>query len=207
MTTKPRQYGQDTPLNEWIRNHPDLDSAFGFVATDVDLVWYNYKRALIMITEHKERMGTVSASQEATLSVLDQGLIGGLCNPNLLLASRRLHIPERVHYCGLHVIVCQNTNPDDGDIYIDGLEVSKDQLLQFLRFDWTPVIQIYKEQQKRILESRTLKELDAAADFAKRTIYTYHPETKILSRDYLNKKREIEQLDRLFQSPPEEEIA
>jgi hypothetical protein len=199
MTTIPRRYGEGTPLNEWIRNHPDLDSSLGFVASDVDLTWYNHKLALIMMTEHKENMGAVSPSQEATLSVLDQGLSRGLSDPNLTLVSRRLHIPEHVHYCGLHVIVCQNTNPEDGDIYIDGVRVTKEQFLKFLRFEWTPVIQVYNLQRERIITSHTPQDLEAAIIFTKSTIYSKHPESNLLRTIYQEKKKEIERLNLMFQ--------
>jgi hypothetical protein len=198
MTTRTRGFGEDTPLNGWIRNHPELDSSLGFVASDVDLTWYNHKLELIMITEHKEHMGLIRPSQEATLSVLDQGLARGLSDPKLILVSRRLHIPEHVHYCGFHTIVCQNTNPDDGDIYVDGVQVTQEQFLHFLRFEWTPIITVYKEQQERIITSRTTEDLLAAATFTKSTIYSKHPESMILRNLYQGKKQEIERLDRMF---------
>src|SRR5437879_1175608 len=107
MVTKQRDYGRDTPLNNWIRSHPALDSTYGYVCTDIDLTWYNHKLAFIMLLEQKEGRSVVSASQEATLAILDQGLSTGL--PLCKLVSKRLPIPEKVYYCGLHTVHCTCT--------------------------------------------------------------------------------------------------
>jgi hypothetical protein len=143
-----------------------------------------------MLLEHKERMAVVGPSQEATLAVLDQGLSHGLLNCKLV--SKRLPIPERVHYCGLHTIRCEHTSPLDGSVYIDDIKVTQAQLLQFLQFEWTPTIQVYHEQKKRLLASRTLQDLKSATEFIVSTVYTKHPETELLRDLYKAKKLELE---------------
>lgn len=189
--TKQRQYGEDTPLNNWIRSHPALDSRYGYVGTDVDLTWYNYDKAFIMLLEHKERMGVVGPSQEATLAVLDQALTWGLSDPSRKLIARRYPIPERVYYCGLHTIRCENTSPLDGAVYIDDVKVTQAQFLQFLQFEWTPTIKVYYEQKDRLLNSHTPKELTEAASFVATTVYKKHPEIELLRDAYRKKKDEL----------------
>jgi|SRR5712672_1755011 len=188
MTTKQRDYGRDTPLNHWIRSHPLLDSALGFVATDIDLCWYNHQMAFLMLIEQKEGRSVVGPSQEATLAILDQGLTWGLSDPQRKLVSKRLRIPERVYYTGLHTIHCERTSPLDGAVYIDDIKVSPQQLLQFLRFEWTPTIKVYLEQKQRLLQSRSLQDLRDAASFVASTTYTKHPEVPLLRSVYREKK-------------------
>lgn len=189
--TAQRRNGEDTPLKGWIRNHPALDSGFGYVATDVDLTWYNYKKALIMLLEHKEYMAVVGAPQESVLAVLDQALTWGLSDPSKRLVSHRIRIPERVHYCGLHTIRCEHTSPLDGDVYIDDVRVTNEELLSFLKFEWTPVIKVYHEQKERLLISRTLQDLKVATDFVASTIYAKHPEAELLREIHKQKKYEL----------------
>jgi hypothetical protein len=196
--TRDRSFGEDTPLKGWIRHHPELDSKLGYVGTDVDLVWYNHKKAMIMLQEHKEHGAAVGPSQEATLSVLDQAIQHTLTNPDFRLISRRFSIPPNVHYCGLHTIVCQHTSPDDGEVSIDGVKVSPEDLVRFLQFEWTPVIQVYKRQADRIDTSRTLKQLKQAAKYIKSTVYEKHPEIALLRELHRKKREELRRLAALF---------
>lgn len=196
--TRDRLFGEHTPLKGWIRHHPELDSKLGYVGTDVDLVWYNHKKAMIMLQEHKEHGAAVSPSQEATLSVLDQAIQHTLTDPDFLLISRRFSIPPNVHYCGLHTIVCQHTSPDDGEVSIDGVKVSQEELVRFLQFEWTPVIQVHMQQQERLRASRNLRQLEAAATYVKETVYHLHPELLLLRRLYYRRKKEILTLESLF---------
>jgi hypothetical protein len=136
-------------------------------------------------------MAVVGPSQEATLAVLDQALTWGLSDSSRKLISRRYPIPERVYYCGLHTIRCENTSPLDGDVYIDDVKVTQAQFLQFLQFEWTPTIKVYHEQKKRLLASCTSKELTEAASFVATTVYKDHPETKLLRELYQEKKLEL----------------
>lgn len=200
--TRDRLFGEDTPLKGWIRRHAELDSKLGYVGTDIDLVWYNHKKAMIMFHEHKEHGGLVSPSQEATLSVVDQAVLHALTNPDLILASRRFSIPSHVHYCGTHTITCQHTNPDDGEVTIDGVKVSQEELVRFLQFEWTPVIQVYREQAERINASRTLKQLRQAARHTRNTVYEYHPEIELLRELHRKKLDEVLRMGMLFPDAP-----
>jgi hypothetical protein len=206
VMTIPRRNGEDSPLNAWIRKQSGLDSSDGYVGTDVDMVWYNYKRAFIMLLEQKEYLAEVKPSQEATLSVIDQGLLYSLGNSGLILLPKRLRIPDMVHYCGCHLVVCQHTNPEDGDLYVDGVQISIEQFLRFLRFEWTPCIQVYREQCRKIYESWTMQELDMAADFIRGSIYSKHPEAEILRSLYRDRKHEIEHLKQMFPCDGEEAL-
>ena len=39
------------------------------------------------------------------------------------------------NYCGFHLLQFEKTSPDDGKIYIDGYQVTIEQLIQFLKFE------------------------------------------------------------------------
>ena len=38
-------------------------------------------------------------------------------------------------YCGIHLLEFEMTSPDDGRMWLDRVEISKEQLIAFLRFE------------------------------------------------------------------------
>jgi hypothetical protein len=114
--TQQRRDSHSTEFGLWLREQPEIDSALGYVTSNLDYIWSNHKTGEFMLLEEK-RYGTQPGFyQEKLFSLLD-----GLCQ-----ASDKYH--------GFHVIVFAKTSPDDGGITIDGKDVSKSQLLDFLRF-------------------------------------------------------------------------
>lgn len=76
--TRARMYGEDTPLGDWVRRHPDLDSKqIGLTVNDIDFQFHKYKlnidglgsRSVHMFLnlEAKTRGGMPSKSQHQTL--------------------------------------------------------------------------------------------------------------------------------------------
>lgn len=41
---------------------------------------------------------------------------------------------HHARFYGFHILIFENTNPEDGKIFIDGKEASKDDLMEFLQF-------------------------------------------------------------------------
>jgi len=39
------------------------------------------------------------------------------------------------NYRGMHLLVFENTSPDDGKIFLDKKEITRDELIKFLRFE------------------------------------------------------------------------
>jgi hypothetical protein len=78
-----------------------------------------YKTNEWMILEEKRRGHEVPYAQKNILTMLHN------------LAKR-----NDKKYKGLYLIQFENTNPEDGKTWINHKEVSKAELIKFLRFEW-----------------------------------------------------------------------
>ena len=113
--TRQSYYQKGSPFSEWLRKQPEIDSKLGYVTTDIDYVWRNYKTGLFRILEEKCRMQEPTYPQRTTYKILNKSIV----NP---------------HYRGLYLVQFENESPDDGAIYLNGKEITKQELLDFLRF-------------------------------------------------------------------------
>jgi hypothetical protein len=114
--TQKRRDDKSTPYGLWLREQKDIDSGLGYIATNIDYIWQNYKTGQWMIKEEKCRNSEPAFYQKRIFKMLDN-----LCrrDPN---------------YFGAHLIQFENTTPEDGEIRINGVRVSKEFLLEFLQF-------------------------------------------------------------------------
>lgn len=111
--------GQETRKDAGKWRDPDpLDSGLGFVTTNIDYVWRNYKTGDWMLLEEKRFMSDVRRWQKELFVLVDKGC-------RLLMK----------HYKGFHLLVFEKTNPEDGKIFLDRKEVTKEDLIKFLRFE------------------------------------------------------------------------
>ena len=114
--TKQRKDTHSTEFGLWLRKQPQIDSLLGYASTNIDYIWYDYKKFKWMILEEKRYMGDISYSQ---------GKIFELIKKN---------IRDDINYMGFHVIMFKKTNPEDGKIWLDGKEIDKIELIEFLQF-------------------------------------------------------------------------
>ena len=114
--TRQRNDNHSTEFGLWLRQQRELDSGLGFTATNIDYMWQNYKTGEWMLVEEKRYMSQVRFPQSKLFEVLNKSIV------------------DR-NYKGLHIIIFENTSPDDGKIYLDGKETSKAQLIKFLSFE------------------------------------------------------------------------
>lgn len=114
--TKQRFDQKSTEFGLWLRKEPAIDSSLGYIASNVDYVWRNYKTGDWMLIEEKRFMATLKRWQKEIFNTLDQ-----CCH----------HDP---HYRGFHLIQFEHTSPDDGKIFLDGSEISLTDLIEFLKF-------------------------------------------------------------------------
>ncbi len=181
---KKQKFNEDTPLVAWVRFHPLLKSNpdFGYVRTDVDMVWYNYNSGLLMLIEDKSRGANLTGSQRATLAVLDQYLHAGLRDTTVRFkqVDPNYPRPEINHYCGLHVVRFEHTGPIDGQTFVDDVPVTLDQLADFFQFKWTPGIKVYQDLADTLHACDSLKTLLKVRDTIKKSIPVYHPEYQYL---------------------------
>lgn len=117
--TAQRRDSHSTEFGLWIRNQSEIDSKKGFTATNIDYVWRNYKTGDWMMIEEK-RYGHQPQFPQTEL---------------FKLVDRCAKIDANYH--GFHFLVFENTSPDDGLIYLDGKEITTQELLKFLQFGST----------------------------------------------------------------------
>jgi len=113
--TKQRNDSHSTEFGIWLREQPEIDSKLGYIATNIDYMWRNYKTKKWMLIEEK-RYNSQPAFWQRTMF----GILHRLCNIDK-------------DFKGFHLIVFENTSPDDGRIYLDKKEITKDELLNFLK--------------------------------------------------------------------------
>src|SRR5690606_21636994 len=149
MTTR-RRDGNDTPLSDWIRSHPELDSIKErLCVTDSDY-WIHQYRAHrdrspsrmvdnIMLVEAKEHMKEVEFAQRDTLFLVDQ-----LLRRASVVNGRRRHVTlrsirpgemRRVRCFGVHTLRLSNNRPDNSDVILwDHHRIDEQTLVELLRF-------------------------------------------------------------------------
>jgi hypothetical protein len=113
--TKRRFDTHSTEFGLWLREQNEIDSNLGFVATNLDFIWYNYKSGKWMLLEEKRHGGLIQFYQRALFNKIDK-----LCQRDSL-------------YCGFHELVFENTNPSDGRMWLDGKAITVNELLKFLQ--------------------------------------------------------------------------
>jgi len=114
--TQQRRDDKSTEFGIWLRQQKDIDSSLGFVATNIDYLWRNYKTGSWMLIEEKRYGALIKPYQENMFKIINSACKN---DPN---------------YKGFHILKFINTSPDNGKIILDGNEITKDQLLSFLQF-------------------------------------------------------------------------
>ena len=121
--TRPRYDKHSTEFGLWLRRQTEIDSALGYVTSNIDYLWQNYKRVENgwLLLEEKRHDADLTYSQRKLF---------------VLLNAACQHDPA---YRGFYVVKFENTSPDDGRIWIEQLgshsreEVSSTELLGFLK--------------------------------------------------------------------------
>ena len=120
MTT-PRYDEHSTEFGLWLRKQPEIDSALGYVTTNLDFFWKNYKTGEFMLLEEKRHMSEPAYFQTKIFNQL------------------RDAFKSDSKFKGLFLIQFENTNPEDGKIYINNKEVTREFLIKFLKFDFETI--------------------------------------------------------------------
>jgi len=114
--TRQRNDSHSTEFGIWLRVQPQIDSSLGFLASNIDYCWTNYKTGEWMFIEEKCYNTAIKYWQKKLFSIIH----------NVCRADKK--------YRGFHLLVFENTSPEDGKIFLDNKEISKEQLLNFLSF-------------------------------------------------------------------------
>ncbi len=111
-----QRYDQhSTEFGLWLRKKTDIDSKLGFIATNLDYFWKNWKTGKFMLIEEKRYMAEPKYFQTKIFAQLDNAFK----NDPL--------------YCGFHLIQFENTGPEDGKIYLDKKEITEVELIRLLK--------------------------------------------------------------------------
>lgn len=121
--TKQRNDTHSTEFGLWLRQqlpgqHTDvtsIDSQFGYLATNVDYVWHNWKTRKWIFIEEKRFGRKPRLWQKQIFDILDR------CARN------------DNNYNGFYELIFENTNPEDGGICLNGHMVEAKELLEFLQ--------------------------------------------------------------------------
>lgn len=114
--TQARRDAHSTEFGLWLRDQPEIDSALGFVASNIDYIWANYKTGDWMLIEEKRFNKKPKFYQSNLFKKMDAACRGA------------------DGYFGFHTIIFEKTSPDDGWIELDDKRVTPSELLAFLRF-------------------------------------------------------------------------
>ena len=113
--TRQRNDEHSTEFGIWLRNQAVIDSKLGYVTTNIDYLWQNYKTGDWMLMEEKRYGAKLTYSQTKLFQLLNEAC---------LMNNR---------YRGFHTIVFEHTSPDDGRMWLDDKEVTSAELLLFLK--------------------------------------------------------------------------
>ena len=128
MTVR-RNDTHSTEFGLWLREQDEIDSSLGFVATNLDFVWCNYKLNKYMLIEEKRYNSRPKLCQQLMFKRIDDA-----CKND-------------PRYCGFYYLIFENTSPDDGLINLFGdvmnlqikhTVISNSDFLRFLRFEYNP---------------------------------------------------------------------
>lgn len=111
-----------TKFSDWTRKVERLDSKEeGFWHTDIDSVWYCnqgiHSAGKWLIIETKNKMGEVKGWQDQLLRKVARACQAG--DPD---------------FKGLVYLQFENTGPEDGKIFWNSVEITTEQLIEFLSF-------------------------------------------------------------------------
>lgn len=113
--TQQRRDNHSTEFGIWLRQQPEIDSSYGFLATNIDYMWTNYKTGEWMLLEEKRYNTPPKEWQKRCFEVLHSSI-------------------KHDKYKGFHYLTFEKTTPEDGKMWLDCRLITKNELLSFLRF-------------------------------------------------------------------------
>jgi len=114
-----REITGERPLDfsRWVRRRLP-DSSTGYTASDLDFLLWNWQTKEVMMLEVKTRNRDMPKFQEYMFDNLQKWIAKG--------------IPSSWTFKGFHFVKFENTNFDDGFVYLNGEVITEDELAQKL---------------------------------------------------------------------------
>jgi hypothetical protein len=117
VTTRQRRDKSGTEFGDWIRQQHEIDSSLGYLATNIDYMWHNYKTGKWLYIEEKR----YNAKPKFWQAKMFKTMHDTATNDPM--------------YQGFHLLVFEQTSPDDGYIKLNGKVITREDLIEFLRFE------------------------------------------------------------------------
>lgn len=114
--TQRRHDNHSTEFGLWLREQNEIDSKLGYITTNLDFVWRNYKTGEWILIEEKRYKKDCAQWQKEIFSILHK-------------ASR-----NDKNYKGFYFVQFEKTSPEDGRIWINYKEATKQELINILKF-------------------------------------------------------------------------
>ena len=131
MTRKQENGQPPTEFSAWLREQREIDSDIGYRTYNIDYLWTRDGTDKFLLIEEKRHMGQIKE--------------GGRRAFKKILSA----LQNNKNFLGFFLIRFENTCPDDGKIYISQLtgswqqdfttperEISKEDLIYFLKLEW-----------------------------------------------------------------------
>lgn len=109
--------GTGTEFSQWLRRKQEIDSSLGYVATNLDYIWFNHNKDRYMAIEEKRYMHDLKPYQARVFRKIDKVL------------------KNDPHYQGFHLVQFEETSPSDGEIHVDKEFIDYENFLKFLCFE------------------------------------------------------------------------
>jgi hypothetical protein len=134
--TKPEHTGyRELRFSQWIRdNLPSSRRPSCFTVFDVDFVLRNYSSNRLALLEVKCKGRKPEGGQKLTMELIDEIMRLGTAARNDHYGIRSMQWT----YCGYWTLQFENTMPDDGRIWLNGHELTEEQLKHHLGQIVTP---------------------------------------------------------------------
>lgn len=116
MTTRKRNDNHSTEFGLWLREQCEIDSNLGYIATNIDYMWKNYKTGEWMLIEEKRYNREPTWPQRGMFKTIHRAI-------------------DDDKYKGCHLLQFENTDPDDGEIRLDEILIDGETLMRFLKFE------------------------------------------------------------------------
>ena len=121
--TEPRKDDEGTQFEGWSRGdvdrgfepRPEIDSKIGYHCSDLDLIWRSYRNGKWLLLEQKRRMHSLSRAQKQIFPILH---VACCSDPD---------------YQGFYLVQFENTHPGDGRLWLNGMEITEAEFIEFLR--------------------------------------------------------------------------
>jgi hypothetical protein len=142
------------PYQEGLGRNPDLlDSSLGYFKMDIDQMWCHYCKEThilkFMFIEEKTNDAVPYNKQRDIIRLLDFACFETYKDGKIYkklsyhITDSRIDYDITIQYHGFHCISFQNTNPLDGRIWLNKMDITEPDLQKFLQFD-IPTVNKYR---------------------------------------------------------------